>query len=202
MSLDLALFDFDGTLTTRETFPDFLDHAVPRWRLRLGKVVLAPLVLGYRLGLVSGVLIRAVIVWFGFRGVDAAMVAARGRDFADIVLPGLLRPEAMARLRWHQARGDTVVLVSGGLEPYLRPWCEAQGIACLGSVLAQRNGRLTGGYDGAQCVRAEKARRVRAAYDLSQYEHVHAYGDTPEDHELLALAHTRIYRGRVVSAFP
>lgn len=199
--MDLALFDFDGTLTTRETFPDFLDHAVPRWRLRLGKVVLAPLVLGYRLGLVSGVLIRAVIVWFGFRGVDAAVVEAHGRDFAGTVLPGLLRPEAMARLRWHQARGDTVVLVSGGLEPYLRPWCEAQGIACLGSVLAQRDGVLTGGYQGAQCVRAEKARRVQAAYDLSRFDHVHAYGDTPEDHALLALAHTRVYRGRIVSAF-
>jgi phosphatidylglycerophosphatase C len=199
LSLDLALFDFDGTLTTRETFPDFLDHAVPRWRLRLGKVVLAPLVLGYRLGLVSGVLIRAVIVWFGFRGVDAETVGAQGRDFALTVLPGLLRPEAMARLRWHQARGDTVV--SGGLELYLRPWCEAQGIACLGSVLARRGKALTGGYDGAQCVRAEKARRVRAAYDLSRFDHVHAYGDTPEDHELLALAHTRVYRGRVVSAF-
>lgn len=199
--MDLALFDFDGTLTTRETFPDFLDHAVPRWRLRLGKVLLAPLVLGYRLGLVSGVVIRAVIVWFGFRGVDSATVAARGRDFAQTVLPGLLRVEAMSRLRWHLGRGDTVVLVSGGLEAYLRPWCEAQGIACLGSVLAEHGGRLTGGYDGAQCVRAEKARRVRAAYDLSLFEHVHAYGDTPEDHDLLALADTRIYRGRVLSGF-
>jgi phosphatidylglycerophosphatase C len=199
--LDLALFDFDGTLTTRETFPDFLELAAPRWRVRLGKVVLAPLVLGYRLGLVSGVRIRAVIVWFGFRGVDSATVEARGRDFSAAVLPGLLRPEAMARLRWHQARGDTVVLVSGGLETYLRPWCETQRIACLGSVLARRGNTLTGGYEGAQCVRGEKARRVKQAYDLSQFEHVHAYGDTPEDHELLALAHTRIYRGRIVSAF-
>lgn len=201
MTLDLALFDFDGTLTTRETFPDFMHHAVPRWRLWVGRVLLAPLVLGYRLGLVSGTVIRAVIVWFGFRGVDAATVAAHGRDFAENVLPGLLRVETMSRLRWHLGRGDTVVLVSGGLDVYLQPWCEAQGIACLASTLAQRGGRLTGGYEGAQCVRGEKARRVTDAYDLSRFDHVHAYGDTPEDHELLALAHTRIYRGRVLSAF-
>ena len=41
--MDLALFDFDGTLTTRETFPDFMGHAAPRWRLWVGRVVLAPL---------------------------------------------------------------------------------------------------------------------------------------------------------------
>lgn len=47
-------------------FPDFLHFAVEPRRLALGKCVLAPLIAGYRLGLVSGSLIRAMIVRFGF----------------------------------------------------------------------------------------------------------------------------------------
>jgi phosphoserine phosphatase len=63
-------------------------------------------------------------------------------------------------------------------------------------VLEERGGVLTGRYRGLQCVGEEKARRVRAHYDLSRYGRVHAYGDTPEDHALLALAHCRSYRWR------
>ena len=53
---------------------------------------------------------------------------------------------------------------------------------------------LTGRSLGAQCVGAEKARRVRERYDLSSYALVYAYGDTNEDRALLALAHRRVYR--------
>ncbi len=45
--MNLALFDFDGTITTRETFADFMHFAVTRRRLAVGRVVLAPVVIGY-----------------------------------------------------------------------------------------------------------------------------------------------------------
>ncbi|MBX3726794.1 MAG: hypothetical protein KF823_12860 [Xanthomonadales bacterium] len=44
--MDLALFDFDGTITHRETMPDFLRAAVRPARLAVGKLLFAPLVLG------------------------------------------------------------------------------------------------------------------------------------------------------------
>ena len=69
--MDLALFDFDGTLTTCETFPGFVRRVVPRARLRWGGLLLAPLVLGYRLGLVPGTRVRAAIVRIGLRGLRA-----------------------------------------------------------------------------------------------------------------------------------
>ncbi|MFC4729677.1 HAD family hydrolase [Coralloluteibacterium thermophilus] len=191
---DLALFDFDGTITTRETLPDFLRLAVPPRRLAIGKVVLAPLVVGYRIGLVPGTLVRSVLVRVGFAGVPAAATAAHGADFAARVLPGLLRPEAMARIAWHKARGDTVAVVSGGFDVYLKHWCDAHGLALLCSSLEEADGRLTGRYRGAQCVRREKVRRVLAEYDLSAYARVYAYGDTREDLDLLGLAHEATYR--------
>lgn len=198
--VNLALFDFDGTITVRETMPDFMRMAVRRSRLRFGMVLLAPLVIGYRLRLVSGSVVRAAICRFGFWRVPVAELERQGRAFAREVLPETLRPEAMARIEWHRARGDRIVVVSGGLDVYLRPWARAQGLELLCSSLASRDGRLTGGYRGGQCVRAEKARRVLARYRLSDYGQVFAYGDTPEDRELLALADAPHYRGKPVSA--
>ena len=195
---DLALFDFDGTLTTRETFPAFMRYAVVRPRLLAGGVLLAPVVFGYRRGWVAGNPTRASIVQMGLRGVDAERLRAQGAAFARDVLPGVLRPEAMARLAWHRQRGDRVVVVSGGLDVYLAPWCADQGVELLCSVLAERGGRITG-YAGLQCVGEEKVRRVRTLCDPQAYAAIHAYGDTHEDQAMLAMAHHRTYRGYVVA---
>ena len=192
---DLALFDFDGTLTTRETFADFLHVATPPRRRAAGRVLLAPAVIAYKLGLLPVASLRALLVRYCFTGVARSALETAGADFASTVLPGLLRPEAMARLHWHQARGDTVVVVSGGCDVYLSPWCAAHGVALLCSTLDHRDGRMTGRYAGAQCAGEEKARRVRAHFNLAGFAAVHAYGDTHEDLALLALADHAIYQG-------
>ena len=197
-AMDLALFDFDGTITDRETMPGFMRVAVRPLRMVVGQALLLPAILGYRAGLVSGVAVRAAICRFGFRRVPAHEVEAHGERFARDVLPGTLRPEAMARIAWHKARGDQVVVVSGGLDVYLRPWCQAHGVELLSSSLEQRDGRLTGRYRGKQCVRHEKARLVREHYHPARFSRVFAYGDTPEDRELLALAHEPYYRWQPV----
>ncbi len=190
----LALFDFDGTITTREMMPDFVRMAVPRARLRLWGTLLAPWVFGYKAGWVSGSNIRSKIVRAGFSGMPEADYRAAGERFARDVLPGVLRPEAMMRIAWHKARGDTIAVVSGGFDVYLSHWCRAQGIDLLCSKLEIVDGVLTGRFDGAQCVREEKARRVRERYVLREFSAVHAYGDSVEDTDLLALADESWFR--------
>lgn len=190
----LALFDFDGTLTEREMFPDFLRAATPRARVPLGSVLFAPLLLGYRLGWVNAHFLRARLVSYCLRGLDENAYAAVGEGFARETLPPVMRPQALQRLRWHQQRGDTVVVVSGALDVYLAHWCRAQQVACLCSQLEVVDGRLSGRYAGAQCAGEEKVRRVRERYDLARYSEIYAYGDTHEDLALLQLAQQRYYR--------
>jgi len=192
----LALFDFDGTLTTSESFPAFLRMVVPKPRLRWGGLLVLPLVLGYRLRLLSGNTARAAILRIAARGLDAGLVAAAGAAYVREVVPSTLRPDMLARLRWHRDRGDAVVVVSGTFDICIAAWCEAEGVALLASMLEQRDGRLTGRYAGAQCAGDEKVRRIRAAYDLSAFARIHAYGDTVEDLSMLALADEAVYRGR------
>jgi phosphatidylglycerophosphatase C len=98
--MHLALFDFDGSLTTCEPLPAFVRFAVPPVRLMVGQCVPAPMVFAYRRGWISGVRI----------------------------LPGVLLEQGMQRLQCHRARGDRVVVVSGGGDVYLQPWCESQGL--------------------------------------------------------------------------
>jgi HAD superfamily hydrolase (TIGR01490 family) len=192
--MDIALFDFDGTITDREMFVAFLEHAVPRRRLALGKVFLAPLVVGYKLGVVPTNAIRAAAVRVGLSGAPLQAVEHAAATFATDVLPPTVRSVALERIRWHQGRGDRVVVVTGALELALRPWCERHAVELVGSQLEHRGGRLTGRYSGPQCLRQHKVSRVAELYDLKQYAAVHAYGDTPDDFALLSLAHHGHYR--------
>ncbi len=191
----LVLFDFDGTLTTVETFPLFVRAAALAWRVRLGGLLLAPLVLAYRAGAVSGTTVRAAIVRLAFSGMPRDVFEARAGAFATERFPALLRPAMVARLRAHREAGDRVVVVSGNFEAVLRPWCEAEGVELLASALESREDRLTGRYAGLQCAGEEKVRRVRAIVGAWPRERIEAHGDTVEDLPMLAMAVVATYRG-------
>ncbi len=192
--MDLALFDFDGTITHADTFTPFLYFAVPPWRVVVASVALSPLIAGYKLGLVPTPTLRAWLVSAAFRGRRSADVLRLGERYASDVIPGVLRPEALAKIAWHKQRGDTVVVVSASLDVYLSNWCRALGLDLICSELEERRGALTGRYRGGDCTGPEKARRVLERYDVGRFSVVHAYGDTREDHALLALGHRKYYR--------
>lgn len=198
--MNLALFDFDGTLTTRDVYPGFLTFCSPRWRVMLGWALLALPYLGMKRGWVSPKGMRLVAAWVTFFGANRARVYAAGERYARDVLPGLLRPEAMARLAWHQAQGDRIVVVSGSMDCYLAPWCRAHGVELLCNQPAAWGERLSGFLAGVDCAGEGKAKRVRAHCDLARYPLVYAYGDTAEDDALLALAQRRWFRGEELPA--
>ncbi len=194
--MNLALFDFDGTITVddSDSFSDFCRFAVRPSRKLAVALLVGPLVLAYRLGVVKATRARSAVVGVGFRGEDAERVRQLGLTYATSAIPRTLRQRAVERIVWHKNRGDKVVVVSAALDVYLRPWCEAAGVDCICTRLEERDGWITGRYVNGDCTGAEKARRIRAQYELKGYSLVYAYGDTFEDREMLAMAHRRHYR--------
>jgi phosphatidylglycerophosphatase C len=196
--MNLALFDFDGTITHSDTFRPFIDFAVHRHRRALGVCLLAPVLAAYGLGYVPATRMRALVAFCGFRGRREDELDALGARYAG-TFERVVRPEVLRRIDWHRAEGDRVVVVSASLRPYLRTWCAALGLELICTELESRRGVLTGRYLGGDCTGPEKARRVLARYDLAHYPVIYAYGDTREDRELLALASKRYFRGREVN---
>jgi phosphatidylglycerophosphatase C len=196
---NLALFDFDGTITWSDTWTPFMRASIRPWRMAVAQVALSPVVIGYRLGLVSASTGRVCAAKVAFAGEPATRIRGLGDEYASRVLPGKLRPEALERIAWHRSRGDVVVVVSGSLDVYLKPWCAERQLDCICTTLEERDGRLTGRYLDGDCSGPEKVRRVRQRYDLSRYELIFAYGDSGEDRELLELAHRKSYRWADIS---
>jgi len=199
--MHLALFDFDGTVTSSDTWTPFMRFAVGPARMRVGRALLSPVVVGYRLGMVSSSRGRQIAARIGFQGEEAAAVRQLGIEYATTVLPRTERQSALERIEWHKVQGDDVVVVSASLDVYLGPWCERHGLDYICTTLEQRGGRLTGRYVHGDCSGAEKVRRIRQRYQLTRYSLVYAYGDSAEDREMLELAHKKYYRWREISSW-
>jgi phosphatidylglycerophosphatase C len=192
--MNLALFDFDGTVTTTDSFTPFLHFTASRARIVLGTALLAPMIAGYELGLIAGTRMRAAGAWVCFRGRREAEINELGARYSER-LDAWVRTEMLGKIRSHQTNGDTVVIVSASLGAYLDGWCRRTGVERISTELEARAGMLTGRYAHGDCTGPEKARRVLGRYDLARYTTVYAYGDTPEDEALLALASRRFMRG-------
>lgn len=185
----LALFDFDGTLTTVGTFPKFCRYVVSYPRLVLGGLLISPWLIGYQLGLVSDRRICAILAKPTFLGQSRDRIDALGAAFARTEIPRVLSLQAIERMRSHSAQGHHVVVASASLGAYLRPWCAAMGVDVICAELACKGARLTGGFADGDCGGEDKVRHIRGRLDLSSYDVIYAFGDSDDDRGMLALAH-------------
>jgi len=184
----LVAFDFDGTLTARDSYLAFL-----RWRFGAldyarGMLALAPAAACYVLDRDRGRLKAAATRRF-LAGMPRAELEAWAQTFASEHGRALLRPDALRAWRRWQAGGARLVIVTASPETIVAPIARGLGAdALLGTRLAlDAAGRITGAFDGENCRGPEKVRRLRAAFgDDVRLEA--AYGDTDGDVEMLALA--------------
>lgn len=200
--MNLALFDFDGTLTVNDNYTAFIRFTRSRAKFFFTMILLLPVILGYKAGLISSTRTRIIVSRAAFRGFSERELEEYGRRYAAEIIPPHVRKKGFAFAERHRAAGDRIVVVSASLGSYLRHWCASEGFECLSTELESVDGIVTGRYAGGDCTGEEKAARVRKHIDLSAYETVFAYGDTSEDRELLELAHRRFFRGTEVTDVP
>ncbi|WP_285162907.1 HAD-IB family hydrolase [Shewanella goraebulensis] len=185
--MNIALFDFDGTITEIDTYTPFIYLSVPRWRIIVCYPFLLPFIILYKFKLIGASKIRTVITRLGFWNRQPDEVFAQGKEYA-LTLNSVMRAEAKKRLEWHKKQGDLIVIVSASLDAYLIPWCEQHGYQLICANLEIQKGRLTGRYLGGDCSAEVKAQRVEQKHSLNDFDKVYAYGDTEEDSQLIALA--------------
>ncbi|GAK86144.1 phosphoserine phosphatase [Vibrio ponticus] len=113
--MNLALFDFDGTITNQDAFTKFLFFATPKARTLAGFLVTSPVIALYKLGILPARYTRPVLAKVAFCHRTVEEVNALGARFVSEYLPSVIRPEALVALKWHQSQGNKIYLVSASL---------------------------------------------------------------------------------------
>jgi HAD superfamily hydrolase (TIGR01490 family) len=192
----VAAFDFDCTLTRRDTLLPFLLHTLGAGAVARHALVLSPTLAAYALGLVNNGVAKERVLVRCLGGKRWDELQQEAEQFALFVLPGLLREEAMQRLDWHKRQGHRCVVISASLELYVRPWAQRAGFdEVIATHLETReDGRITGKLSGENCFGIEKTRRLQALLGARDGYTLYAYGDSRGDRELLSLADYAYYR--------
>ncbi|WP_193331785.1 HAD-IB family hydrolase [Pseudoalteromonas ulvae] len=196
---NLALFDFDGTITEREMFSVFLRFSAPTYRKWLGNLIVIPCYLLYQRGLFSPVKLRKLTAFLGLAGRRFSDVDKMGCRFSHDVIPQYLRENALAQIRMHQQKGDVVVVVSASLDVYLSHWCKQHDLLLLCNQVKVKHGFVTGTFKQADCSNQEKVNKVKQRLDLSDFDTIYAYGDTEEDLAMLAIADEKYMNWQKIS---
>ena len=178
-------FDFDGTLTTRDTLIAFIRYACGTPRFLLGFLLHAPLLVLMKLRLYSnGKTKQRLFTWF-FRGMPIETFDALCQSFA-LSHRHLLRPETVRLLQQALSEGSEVLIVSASIDNWVQPFFPT--VTVLGTQIEVIDGRLTGRFLTPNCYGQEKVCRILALHpDRSAYR-LTAYGDSRGDRELLAFA--------------
>lgn len=195
----LVAFDFDGTLTVRDSFIAFLRWRVSTRRFVSGLKTLTPAVLRYGVDRDRERLKTAAVAVY-LRGLIREALEAEAEAFAAHAFDRLIRPDALASWDVWRAKGAQIVIVTASPETTVAPFARRLNAdALLGTRLAfDTQNRVTGLLAGPNCRGPEKATRLRARFG-SDVRLTAAYGDTAGDHEMLKIAEIkgwRVFKGR------
>lgn len=190
----LALFDFDGTITTQDTLLPFIRYACGPQRYWRGMAQMAPMLLRYKLGLLPNHEAKEQLLQHFFAGWDRDEFNMKAQHFAQRSLPRFIRPKAKEVLQWHREQRHRMLLVSASPENYLKPWASQYRLKVLATRLVVVDGEITGKLEGVNCWGPEKCSRIEAEVNLQEFDEIYAYGDSRGDKEMLALATKPLYR--------
>jgi HAD superfamily hydrolase (TIGR01490 family) len=194
LSRAIAFFDFDGTITTKDSLAEFIRFTKGRGGFLIGLIPVLPYIIGFKLGIFNRQKAKEKLFAVFFRGMPEQEFQMQSVSFVHEIIPALLRTGAIDRLKWHQQQGHEVVIVSASPAHWLKPWCDSNGFACISTELEVIDHEITGKINGRNCYGDEKVRRIHSQYDLSAYKTIYAYGDTEGDKPMLAISSHAFYK--------
>lgn len=185
----IVAFDFDGTLTTHDTFLAFIRFSCGFWRFAAGFARFSPMLAAMKGGFYPNWKAKQMIFSHFFRGMPEARFSAYCEAFCRERLPRILRHSLLRTATEYAERGYELCIVSASVELWIRPWAETAGFSrLLCTEIEVKNGILTGRFTTPNCYGAEKVNRLKTAYPDRKKYHLIAYGDSRGDREMLAYA--------------
>ena len=173
----IAIFDFDGTVTTKDTLLEFIKFVRGPVSFYAGFLRYAPQLLAYKLGLYPNWKVKQQIFSHFFKG---------------------MRLEDFNRLceEFFQKEGKALVRQSARIYNWIKPFASDLGIRDILSTEIEVDGEgcLTGFFSNKNCYGQEKFVRLLEQIPDLENNYLIVYGDSKGDSQLLKYANESHYR--------
>ncbi len=187
-------FDFDGTLTKRDTLVEFIRFAKGDKAFVLCMLRFLPILLAMKAGLYPNWKAKQKVFSYCFKGMTVDAFNALCRRFAG-EKAHLMRPKGKQKIREVLAEGGKVIVVSASINNWVEPFFSEFGdVFVVGTMVEEREGVLTGRFLTKNCYGREKVNRLLQLYPERRQYHLTAFGDSRGDMELLDFADEGYYK--------
>jgi phosphatidylglycerophosphatase C len=193
-SKQIALFDFDGTLTRTDSLLHFLWFCIPFGKFLSGIVRFLPTYLMYITKVTGNSAAKEQLFHIFFSGLPVSKFHEMCNDFSLKVIPRLLRSEAIKKLDWHRNQGHEVVIVSASISDYLAPYFQERAVVVIATEPEMKHGLITGKFSTPNCYGPEKPKRILERFNINDYSEIYVYGDSSGDTEMLAMGTRQFFR--------
>jgi HAD superfamily hydrolase (TIGR01490 family) len=190
----IAFFDFDGTITIKDTLLEIIKYKHGKNKFYFGFLLHSPYLVAYKLGIISNQLAKEKVLRYFFKKMSPEQFQAMADEFGRTSIPALIRPKALEEIKKLKESGAEVVIVSASAENWIAEWCKQLGVKLIATQLESKNGRMTGRIVGRNCHGEEKVARIKARYNLADYREIYCYGDTSGDRPMLGLGTVRFWK--------
>lgn len=191
----IAAFDFDGTITCKDTLIEFLRFAGGSKRFYAVFALYSPLLVLMKLKLYSNQKAKEKIFAHYFKGMPIDQFDDLCRRFFEQKGQSLIYLDAKAQIAKHKAQGDEVIIISASIENWVCHFAEAlKADKLLATQVEVQDGKITGRFLTANCYGKEKVKRLLSAYPERDKYYLIAYGDSRGDKELLQFADEQHYK--------
>jgi len=184
----IAAFDFDGTITKKDTFIDFLVFAFGLRKFLKGIFKFSPMLSLYKIGVLPNYYVKERLFMYFFKEYNIGKFNKLCESYSSRINQ-ILNVQIIEKIHWHKRRGDKVVIISASIENWIQPWANKNHIDyVIGTVPEVKNEKLTGKFFTKNCYGIEKINRLLKIFPNRDDFLLYAYGDSKGDKELLAFA--------------
>jgi phosphatidylglycerophosphatase C len=190
----IALFDFDGTISFKDSLFEFIYFYHGSTRFYTGFLLLSPFLFFHKLGFINAKKAKEKVLRFFFKNEPVEIFVEKATAFSLTILPTIVKSSALKEIQRLKKEEQEVYVVSASVSQWLKPWCNQLGIHLIATELEINNNCITGKLLGENCNGVEKKIRIQEALKNIPHTIVVAYGDSTGDKEMLALATESFYR--------
>lgn len=195
MNKILAIFDFDGTITSRDTFNDFIIYNFGLKKFILVLLFISPLILLYLFRLVKNDLSKQIIFFIFFKGMSFSKYKNICNKYARSRLIKFIKLDAKKKIDWHIKCKHILIINSASLFHWIEPWALKNGFKyVIATNIEIKNNLLTGKFDGPCPYGIEKVNRFNKLGFIKNEYTLYVYGDSSGDKKLLEMADYPFFR--------
>ncbi|MDN4013982.1 HAD family hydrolase [Chryseobacterium gambrini] len=189
----LYCFDFDGTLTYKDTMFMYLKfYDSTRFRLQFLKHI--PLFVLLKLKLADTEKVKKSFIGSILKGQTQEKIEKKSRQFFEHYYPKIVRENALDFIQNIDHNNTRSLLVTASLDIWAKPFAEAFKMQLVSTRAEFRNGVFTGNFVGRNCNGNEKLVRIQQEISNHKYDKIIAFGDTSGDKPMLNWANEGHYQ--------